>query len=705
MAHAKDGQFWNINPQRFYSNNSIAYTEKPTDAEFMEDWLVLVQSGSGERGIFNRESANYIVERTGRRKVVDGFGCNPCQPKDALVYEKTKGLITFNELNINDIIWSKEGWTTVVNKWSTGFKQTYKYKTTSGTFYGTENHRIVQKGKKIEVKDAKTIDSISITEPISSYRNPKLVIDGLVLGDGSVHKASNNKVYLCIGNNDTDYFDSEIKHLIINKNNISNDYSYDINTDITYNELPATHNRSIPKRYFTMSREDICSLLKGLYSANGSIVKDRISYKTTSKQMVEDIQLMLSLVGIVSYYTTNKKKKTEFSNGEYECRESYDICITSDRDIFKNNIGFIQKYKMDKLNSITTKSTKTYSTYSIKEVIDMGVQEVFDITVNNPSHTYWTNNVDVSNCSEIILRDSECCNLSEVIVRENDTLQELRDKVKKATFIGCVQATLDKYDFISDEWKKNIDEERLLGVSLTGLRDHNILSKVSDTSRVWLADLKSVAIQSAVEYSKVLNINMPAAITCCKPSGTVSQLVNSSSGLHPRFSKFYIRRVRISSTDPLCKMLQDKGFKWNPEVGENIEHYSTAVFDFPIKSPDTSIMIDDTSAIEQLNYWKMIQKYWCEHKPSCTIYVKDNEWMEVGAWVIKNWKWVSGISFLPHTNNVYQLAPYETIDEDTYNKLLKELPKIDFSELPKWEIVDSTNGSREFACAGGKCEL
>lgn len=385
MAHAKDGQFWNTNAQRFLANNSIAYTEKPTCAEFMKDWLTLIESNSGERGIFNRESANYIVERIGRRKVEEGFGCNPC--------------------------------------------------------------------------------------------------------------------------------------------------------------------------------------------------------------------------------------------------------------------------------------------------------------------------------SEIILRNAEVCNLSEVVIRKTDSLNDLRKKVQYATIIGCVQSTLENFNFLSDKWKENIVEERLLGVSLTGLRDHEVLCKCSDTARTWLSDLKSVAIQTAHEWSNILNINMPTAITCCKPSGTVSQLVNSASGLHPRYSKYYIRRVRVNTTDPLFKMMNDKGFKWNPEVSESRDTCNTAVFDFPIKSPDNAIVNDDVTALEQLNYWKMIQKYWCEHKPSITVFVKDNEWFDVGSWVYKNWKWVSGISFLPFDGGVYQLAPYESITEKQYNELLASQPEIDFNDLYKWELEDATQGSREFACHGGKCEL
>ena len=308
-------------------------------------------------------------------------------------------------------------------------------------------------------------------------------------------------------------------------------------------------------------------------------------------------------------------------------------------------------------------------------------------------------------CSEIILRDSEVCNLSEVVIRHYDSLDALKEKVRKATILGVLQSTLDQYKFISDEWRKNIVEERLLGVSLTGLRDHPVLSHATDEARVWLTAMKQEAIDTARIWSERLGINMPAAITCCKPSGTVSQLVDSASGVHPRFSRYYIRRVRVSTTDPIFQMMSDCGFKWDPEVGEDRATCSTAVFAFPIEAPATSVMNSDVSALEQLEYWKMLQKYWCEHKPSVTIFVRDNEWLAAGAWVYENWKWASGISFLPFDGGVYALAPYEAIDEKTYNEMKFSQPDIDFDELPRWETVDTTMGSREFACHGGVCEL
>lgn len=308
-------------------------------------------------------------------------------------------------------------------------------------------------------------------------------------------------------------------------------------------------------------------------------------------------------------------------------------------------------------------------------------------------------------CAEISLRDRECCNLSEVVVRKGDSLQDLLEKVRKATILGCLQSTLDKYDFLSDEWSKNSKEERLLGVSLTGLRDHEVLGKVSEQAKAWLYEMKSTAIATAKEWSEAMGINMPTAITCVKPSGTVSQLVDSASGLHPRHAKYYVRRVRFSTMSPVFKFLEASGLEWKPEVGETREQCRTAVFEFPIKAPENSVINDEVDAIEQLDYYLMLQTFWTEHKPSITITVEENEWLKVGAYVYEKFDEICGVSFLPKSNHVYPLAPYEAIDKATYEEMLAKMPEIDFSNLYKYEDRDETTGARELACAGGACEL
>lgn len=309
-------------------------------------------------------------------------------------------------------------------------------------------------------------------------------------------------------------------------------------------------------------------------------------------------------------------------------------------------------------------------------------------------------------CFEVILRPEEFCNLTEVIIRPKDSKEDLLTKVRNATILGCVQSTLSNFKFINRNWKKNTEEERLLGVSLTGLRDHPVLNSVNNIAKLWLTEMQQIAIDTSIEWSKILGINTPASVTCVKPSGSVSQLVGCSSGLHPRYAPYYIRRIRISKTDAISDFLINKGIKVYPEVGYDLKTTNTYVFEFPSRALETSIVVDEVSALDQLEYWLMLQKYWCTHKPSCTIYVKDNEWIEVANWVYRNWNYVSGISFLPVSNDIYSLAPYEEIDEDEYLNMVENFPKdITFYDLSKYEVGDNTEGSREFACVGGSCEI
>ncbi len=311
----------------------------------------------------------------------------------------------------------------------------------------------------------------------------------------------------------------------------------------------------------------------------------------------------------------------------------------------------------------------------------------------------------VNPCCEIILRPNSFCNLSEVVIRSEDTIEELKKKVRHATILGCVQSTLTNFTFLGRDWKNNCEDERLLGVSLTGLRDHAILGRKSRKAQLMLTEMKQIAIDTAKEWSDALEINMPAAITTVKPSGTVSQLVDSSSGLHARHAPYYIRRVRVSTIDPICQLLIDKGIPNSPEVGQSEANCNTRVFDFSAESPKDAVMREDINAIEQLEYWKMLKRYWCEHSPSCTIYCNDNEWLEVGNWVYKNWNYVSGLSFLPKDGGSYLLAPFEEITEEEYNDLVAKMPRIDFNELTNYELEDFTSGAKEVACSGGVCEI
>jgi len=305
-------------------------------------------------------------------------------------------------------------------------------------------------------------------------------------------------------------------------------------------------------------------------------------------------------------------------------------------------------------------------------------------------------------CSEIILRSNQFCNLSEVVVRADDTLATLKKKVETAAIIGTLQATLTDFRYLRNLWKRNTEEEALLGLSLTGIMDHPVIGVSSDKTAQWLEELKLVAIKTNKKWAEKLGITQSVAITCVKPSGTVSQLVDSASGIHPRFSKHYIRRVRSDAKDPLAQFMSTAGFP----VEQDTMSPASLVYSFPVKSPKTSTTVKQVGAMQQLALWKTYQNSWCEHKPSITVYYTDDEFLQVAQWIWDNFDICSGISLLPVSDHVYQQAPYEDISAEKYKELVAEMPKdVDWSDLEQYEMEDNTTGSQELACVGGACEI
>ena len=397
MLHYKSGAWWELRPERARVNvSAICLRETTTKEEFEKIFKITEASGAGEPGIIWSNDAEE--------------GTNPCLPPWALVLTK-KGIRELSEVSQGDQIWSSQGWTTITKKWSTGIKEVYRYKTSAGIFYGTKNHRILQRGLKVRVDEATGIDIIKGSEaklPI----NHQDIMDGLVLGDGSVHGASNNLVYLCIGKSDGDYFDSEISKFIKKKRTGLGSYAYEINTTVESHELPKTYQRQIPTR-FLFDNTKYRGLLRGIFSANGSVCGNRVTLKGTSLKFIEQVQVMLNAMGIRSYITKNKAKEVQFKNGPYLCKESYDLNISKDKGRFVTEVGFLQAYKNAKIKP-THASLDAIKASDIQEVEYISTEEVFDITVDNDSHTFWTQGCDVSNCAEIALRSHEFCNLTTI---------------------------------------------------------------------------------------------------------------------------------------------------------------------------------------------------------------------------------------------------------------------------------------------------
>ena len=303
-------------------------------------------------------------------------------------------------------------------------------------------------------------------------------------------------------------------------------------------------------------------------------------------------------------------------------------------------------------------------------------------------------------CGEIILQSKQFCNLSEIVARSDDTEESLMRKMRLATMIGTYQSTLTYFPYLSKEWQDNCERERLLGVSITGQWDCPILREPGILER-----LRDEAIRVNKIYSEQFGITPSTCITCVKPSGTLSQMVDCSSGMHPRHAPYYIRRVRIAATDSLFKMLKDQGVPYQPEIGQAVENATTYVLEFPVKAPEGSVFKDDISALDQLEHWKLVKEHYTEHNPSVTISVGDDEWIEVANWVYKNWNIVGGLSFLPRDNHVYPLAPYEEITKEKYLELSRRVAHIDYSKIITYEKKDELDVKKELACVAGVCEI
>jgi ribonucleoside-triphosphate reductase len=307
-------------------------------------------------------------------------------------------------------------------------------------------------------------------------------------------------------------------------------------------------------------------------------------------------------------------------------------------------------------------------------------------------------------CAEIILRDRQFCNLSEVVVRSTDTRLDLLRKVELATILGTLQSTFTSFRYLSSKWKENTEEERLLGVSLTGVMDHEVLSGKAGAELLarFLEEMRETAVKTNADYAKALGVNPSTAITCVKPSGTVSQLVDAASGIHPRYSPHYIRTNRANAQDPVAQLMKASGIPCEDDITRPGNGW---VFSFPQKAPEGSVFRKDLTAIQHLELWLLYQDHWCEHKPSITVQVKDHEWLEVGAFVYKHFDKMSGVAFLPYADHVYRQAPYQECTAEEYDRLTSQFPTIDWGRLPEFEKHDTTTSAREFACSGNSCEL
>ena len=724
MRHAKSGNWWDTAGHRALANNSVSYTEKPDAMSFLREWTALAESGSGERGIFNRQASKVQAAKNGRRDPNHEWGTNPCCFSGDMKLLTDTGYKPFSELAKLDAvkIVNPNGVATEGKVWSSGVKPTvfvqFEGQLGKDSIQVTDDHVFMLADGRSEfagnLKGCRL--KFNYTPMVPVYKTHSFYA-GFMLGDANLNRL----------NSDT-HKGLEVYFHRTKDKEIADTWGAVETTEgkvVSYSRV----NADIAKRYGlpaeTIGNRGLPNtepeFLQGLFSANGGVVKgSRVTLKTTDLVQVKLLKEALESYGMEPYITINKAKMNKFSNGEYLCKESYDLNIGRYDSLIKfaEMVNFGQTYKREALDELLkAKSPK------VKSVVEGPEVEVFDFT---EPETHWgvVEGVVVHN-SEIILRPQQFCNLTEVVVRATDTFDDLKRKVRLATILGTIQSTYTKFPYLRKVWQDNTEEERLLGVSLTGIMDHPMLSGkdsawievahgeefTSDEAKEFggeglgwcLHELKQVAIDTNKVWAEKLGIPQSTAITCVKPSGTVSQLVDSASGIHTRYSEYYIRTVRGDNKDPLTQFMIDQGIPYEACV---MKPDTTTVFSFPMKSPEGAITTKDMTAIEQLEMWLTYQRHWCEHKPSVTISVRPDEWIDVGAFVYKHFDEMSGVSFLPYSEHTYQQAPYQEVSKKSYDEMVSKSPtSIDWSKLSDYETEDTSKGSSTFACVGGTCEI
>lgn len=696
MRAAKSGEWWNLNPQRALANNSVCYTETPTVGAFMEEWKALYDSKSGERGIFNREAARKQFAEIGR-KWVDGIGCNPCCVTGDTYILTDRGHLPIETLINKPVnVWNGVEFSQVV-PFETGEHPVAEITLSDGTSLTcTYNHKFpITAGGRNAGTEMVELRHLVQGMKLQKYAMP--VVDGDEDYDGDAYTQG---FYQGDGNTGLEHsWLYETKYCC--QTRLKGVFGAE---QKAVSRKTWRHGEMRPKDFVPLNGrvEYMLNWLAGLMDADGTVVVDKqsaLQLASADKDFLVRVRLLLTQLGVQAKLNQmSEGGMRDFADGypAYECQPVFRLLINQIDRYRLAELGL----KCERLQIETTRPQRDARRFVTVESIEpLGVRPTY--CFDEPKQHLGTFNGIVTGQSEILLRDREFCNLSEVVVREHDTIQELRSKVRAATILGTLQSTLTDFVYLSPKWKENCDEERLLGVSLTGVMDHRVLRDTSEVSSGWLLDLREVARETNKEWAKKLGIPSSAAITCVKPSGTVSQLVNSASGLHPRYSKYYIRTVRADKKDPLAQMMIDQG------VPHEEDFYSAAnwVFSFPVAAPSDSVMRNDRTAVEQLEHWLMFQRDWCDHKPSITVYVREHEWMEVGAWVWDHFDEVSGVSFLPHSDHSYKQAPYQEITEEQYLQAVEKMPQIDWSRLPEYEHTDLTTGMQEYACAGGACEI
>ena len=680
-----------IDSHRWASNNSIL-----AKVGQKYDRVAKRTAKNGEPGYFWLKNAQDYGRMSDPPNYKDAqvLGTNPCQPAWANVLTP-RGISTIGDIEIGDQIWSGSAWTKVTNKWSTGIKPVKAYRTRAGTFFGTDQHRVVSQGVKVEVQYAESIDrALGPANVGRDNRDQQVVVDGLVLGDGTYHHAS-GRTFLCAGPAEVEEYRREFGELIGEYRPGVSSHTYEVTT--SFDTLPHTYEREIPQHILRGTHHYKTNFLRGLYTANGSVVASRVTLKAASFKIIESVQQMLSSIGIGSYYTVNKPTDIEHHNGVYTSKQSYDLNIGTreGRELFAHHIGFVQQHKNDRLRATLDAAPATRTpkiSFEVAEVEDISIEEVFDITVESEDHVYWSGGLLVSNCSEQSLFDRELCCLVETYPFHHDGTKDYKRTIKFAYLYAKAVTLVPTHD---PKTNAVTMKNRRIGCSMSG-----IVQAMSKFGRRGFLDMCDEVYAYICELDKDYSgwLCVPESIkkTSVKPSGTVSLLCQATPGIHHPIAEYYWRVIRFATNSKMLPALRAAGYM-AIEIDQAKEPNTTAVY-FPVKEEGYERGQRDVSMWEQLEIAAAMQAHWADNQVSATVqFDKVTEGPQIARALELYETRLKGVSFLPHGDHGYEHAPYQPISETEYLAAKAAIGVLDLSRA----VHETTDAF----CDGEKCVM
>lgn len=725
MRHAKDSGWWKTAPQRANANNSIIIERELSYDEVEDLFTTMHQGGGGEPGLHFRKNVNRMNPE--RRKDRDDFLLNPCFAPGTKIQTKL-GHYPIESLVGKEVdIWDGNEWVKIDNFRITGKnKEVFKIKLYDGSvIHTTGNHRFVlENGESVYAQYLMPGDRLAISNAPLSHGNNHIAgayLKGFLCGDGT-HSRNNPVLWLY----DTKYIckdrlkKSALELSPLDKHKGIKDVSFRPSgknrenmrgLSARKNDLllwTTEYKTRIPDELFAATLESKLEFIAGVMDADGTQfdTSKGFAYQISSvyKKWLIDFQALLKTIGVNSHLSKGKEVgMRDFGDGygSYLSKRCWRLTISQ-----VSSIALSSLVKFTRLPDFSSKSVSYKVKPRFNKVVSVEKSHIESVvyccTVDSTHQLSLTDGIITGQCGEINLRgDGQLCNLTQAITRPDDTLESLADKVRIATIIGTIQSLSTNFPFLRSRWKENSEEERLLGVDVSGQMDAPHLFTPDN-----LDYLRHVAIDTNKKYAEIFGINQSAAVTCNKPSGNSSLLFDASPGLHSRWSDYYIRRFRVNAKSPMRGILEYSGMKLQPENGQQYETATTFVAEFPVKAPDGAITNGSRSAVAQCEWWKMNKLHWTEHNPSVTILYNGDELPDIVNWVYINQNIIGGMAFLPRDDHHYPLAPYEKITKEEYDKLIKGVPEIDWEFLlPFFESDDNTTAAQELACMSGSCEL